>query len=53
VLGIVALLGVHYSGRFADRPQPQPKSPNASFVGSGACLSCHPAQSAEWGRSMS
>jgi Tfp pilus assembly protein PilF len=51
-LGIVMLLAEHYSGRFADRPQPHPKPSDASFVGSRACLSCHPGQSAEWSRSQ-
>lgn len=46
-LGLLMLVGDD-GVRFTDRPQPQVKSPDDSFVGSRACFSCHPAQSAEW-----
>ena len=51
-LGLVVLVRDHHGGQFNDRPQPQARSPDDSFVGSRACFSCHPAQSAEWRHSQ-
>ena len=50
-LGVATLLVVHYRAHIARLVQ-QPPTPPAHFVGSSACISCHPSQSAEWNRSQ-
>jgi len=50
-LGVAGLLAFHYRGQVARLVQ-RPPAPPAHFVGSRACVSCHPSQSAEWERSQ-
>ena len=50
-VGLVALIGEHVAGRAVGFFRSSPE-PDASFVGSRACLSCHAGEAADWSRSQ-